>query len=72
MDVQEEDASFVHRTRRTEDRGDPLVQVVSLGSSAASGIVRQEARQRIRRQVPAVGWRIESDLRKFLLDPVRV
>ena len=35
MNIQEEDSSFIDRSRRSEDGADPLVQIVTLGASAA-------------------------------------
>ena len=35
MNIQEEDASFINRSRRSEDGADPLVQIVALRTRAA-------------------------------------
>merc|ERR1719195_2197685 len=35
VNIQEEDATFIDRSRRAEDGADPLVQIVALRSSAA-------------------------------------
>jgi len=46
VDVQEEDSAFVDGTRRSKDGGDPLIEVVSLGPSAAvGGRVQSDFRQ---------------------------
>jgi hypothetical protein len=73
MNVEKEDAALIDGSRRSEDGGHPLVEVVSLWPSTGyqTGLVKSKSKRCTMQDSPAIGRRIQGDLRQLLLDSTK-